>query len=153
LVLHDTSGSIWATHLSGAIGLQTASGSINASHVSGEVSAVTENGTITTNSTRLRGRSVVRADNGTINFHGSLDAGSHAVFRNANGAIGVTLPRDSSVLVDARTPAGSINSEFPSVHVRSDSDGRVADGRVGTGALARLTIQTMGGSIDLNHGT
>jgi DUF4097 and DUF4098 domain-containing protein YvlB len=153
LVLHDTSGSIWATSLSGAITLQTTSGSITTSRVSGQVSAVTGNGTITTTSTRLRGHSLVRAQNGTINFHGSLDPGCHALFRNTNGAIGVTLPTGSPVLVDARTRSGSINSGFSSVHVASNPQGRAASGRVGRGTPARLSIQTTGGSIDLNHGT
>jgi hypothetical protein len=152
-VLHDTNGSIWAANVSGAIAMQTASGSINTSQVSGQVSAITGNGTITTISTRLRGHSLVQAQNGTINFHGSLDPGCHAVFRNANGAIGVTLPSGSSVLVDARTRSGSINSEFSPVHVVSDPQGRVAHGRVGRGTPARLSIQTMGGSIDINQGT
>jgi hypothetical protein len=152
-VLRDTNGSIWAAHVSGAIAMQTVSGSINTSRVSGQVSAITNNGTITTISTRLSGHSFMRAQNGTINFHGSLGPGSHAVFKNTNGAIGVTLPRGSSVLVDARTPHGSINYEFTSVHVVSDSQGRVAHGRVGRGAPARLSMQTMGGSISLNHGT
>jgi hypothetical protein len=152
-VLQDTNGSIWATNMSGALAMHTASGSINTSRVSGQVSASTGNGTITTISTRLRGHSLMQAQGGTINFHGSLDPGCHAVFRNTNGATGVTLPSDSSVLVDARTPLGSINSQFSSVHVLSDSAGRIADGRVGRGAASRLTIQTTGGSIDLNHGT
>jgi hypothetical protein len=153
LVLHDTNGSIWAANVSGAIALQTASGSINTSQVSGQVSAITGNGTITTISTRLRGHSLVQAQNGTINFHGSLNPGCHAVFRNTNGAIGITLPIGSSVLVDARTPFGSITSQLASVHVVSDSEGRVASGRIGRGASARLSIQTMRGSIDLNRGT
>lgn len=152
-VLRDTNGSIWANHMSGAIAMHTVSGSINSSRVNGQVSATTGNGTITTISTRLRGHSLMQAQGGTINFHGSLDPGSHAVFRNTNGATGVTLPNDSSVLVDARTPLGSINSQFSSVRVVSRSDGRVADGRIGRGAPARLTIQTRGGSIDLNRGT
>jgi hypothetical protein len=132
-VLDDTNGSIWAKNVTGAIALQTVSGSINTSKVNGQVSAVTDNGTITTISTRLRGHSVVRAQNGTINFHGSLEPGSHAVFKNTNGAIGITLPRDSSVVVNARTPHGSINR------------------RLGRGPPARLSIQTMGGSIALNR--
>jgi len=152
-VLRDTNGSIWASHVSGAIALQTASGSINTSHVSGQVRAATGNGTITTVSTRLRGHSVMQAQSGTINFRGGLDPGCHAIFRNTNGAIGVALHSGSSVLVDARTRFGSINSEFSSVHVVSQSHGRVANGRIGRGAPARLRIQTMGGSIDLNHGT
>lgn len=132
-VLHDTNGSIWANDVSGAIALQTVSGSINTSKVSGQVSAVTGNGTITTTSTRLRGHSVMQAQGGTINFHGSLEPGCHAVFRNTNGAIGVTLPRDSSVLVNARTPHGSTSY------------------RLGRGAPAHLSIRALGGSVDLNR--
>jgi hypothetical protein len=153
LALQDTNGSIWANHVNGAIAMQTVSGSINTSHVSGQVSASTDNGTITTISTRLQGPSRMQAQNGTINFHGSLAPGCHAVFRNTNGATGVTLPGSSSVLVDARARSGSINSEFSSVHVVSNSAGRVADGRVGRDAQARLSIQTKSGSIDLNRGT
>jgi hypothetical protein len=152
-VLRDTNGSIWAANLNGALALRTVSGSINTSRVSGQLSATTDNGTITTISTRLRGHSLVQAQNGTINFHGSLDPGSHAVFRDTNGAIGVTLPKGSSVLVDARTPFGSINSQFSSVRIASDSKMRVAHGRVGRDASARLIMRTMHGSIDLNHGT
>jgi hypothetical protein len=150
-VLQDTNGSIGASNVSGAIALQTTSGSISTSNVSGQVKAITDNGTITTNSTHLGGRSLVQAQNGTINFHGSLDPGSHTLFRNNNGATGVTLPSRSSVLVDARTPHGSISSEFPSVRVGADADGRLAEGRVGRSAPARLSIHSMGGSISLNR--
>jgi DUF4097 and DUF4098 domain-containing protein YvlB len=149
--LKDTNGSIWAAHLSGAVALQTASGSINTSKVSAQVSAVTDNGTITTTSTRLRGHSLMRAQNGTINFHGSLEPGCRALFSNVNGAIGVTLPRDSSVLVDARTPGGSINSQFSALRVVNHSDGRVATGRIGPDPSAHLRIRTKGGSIDLSR--
>jgi hypothetical protein len=152
-VLQDTNGSIWAGNVTGAIALQTTSGSINTSQVNGEVSAVTANGTITAISTRLSGHSLVQAQSGTISFHGSLDPGCHAVFRNTNGAIGITLPRTSSMLVDARTPDGSINSDFSALRVAADGKDRVATGRVGRDAPARLSIQTMSGSIDLNHGT
>jgi hypothetical protein len=151
--LHDTNGSVSVSNVSGAVALQTTSGAISTSRVNAQVSAVTGNGTITTNSTRLGGHSLVQAQTGTINFHGSLDPGSEAAFRNTNGAIGVTLARGSSAVVDARTPQGSINSGFPSLRVVSNSDGRVADGRIGRGATARLNIETTGGSIDVNHGT
>jgi hypothetical protein len=151
-VLQDANGSIWAANLSGVIAMQTASGSINTSHLSGQVSAVTNNGTITTVSTRLRGHSLLQAQNGTISFRGSLDPGCHAVFRNTNGATGVTLPGGSSIVLDARTRSGSINSGISTVRVVPDSGGQTAHGRVGRGASAHLSIQTMGGSIDLHRG-
>src|SRR5215472_14809960 len=152
-VLRDINGSIWATHVNGALAMRTASGSINTSEVSGQVSASTDNGTITTISTRLGGHSLMQAQNGTINFHGSLNPGCHAVFKNTNGAIGVTLPRFSSVLVDARARFGSINSQFSSVHVVSGAQGRVAVGRVGRDAPAHLRLETAHGSINLNRKT
>jgi hypothetical protein len=152
-VLQDTNGSIWASNVTGAVALQTTSGSINTSQVNGQVSAVTANGTITATSTRLGGNSLMQAQSGTISFHGSLDQGCHAVFRNTNGAIGITLPRAASILVDARTPDGSINSDFPAVHVAADAKGRMASGRVGRDAPARLSIQSKSGSINLSHGT
>jgi hypothetical protein len=150
-VLHDTNGSIGVDNVSGAIALQTTSGSISASQDRGQVSAITDNGTITTSGTHLGGHSLLQAQNGTINFHGGLDPGSQTVVRNANGAIAVTLPERSSVLVDARTSHGSINSEFSSVRTDPGADGQVADGRLGSGALARLSMQTIGGSISLNR--
>ena len=153
LVLQDTNGSIGVADVRGAIALHTTSGSISASQVSGQFSAITDNGTITTSATHLSGHSRVQAQNGTINFHGSLAPGGQTVVRNTNGAIAVTLPERSSVLVDARTPHGSINSEFSSVRAGRDADGQVADGRLGRGLPARLRIQTMGGSISLDRGT
>jgi DUF4097 and DUF4098 domain-containing protein YvlB len=153
LALQDANGSIWVTNASGAMALQTDSGSINTSHVSGQVSASTNNGTITTVATHLRGSPLMQAQNGTINFHGSLDPGCHAVFRNTSGATGVTLARGSSVLVDAWARSGSINSAFSSVRAATDPGGRVAHGQVGRAAAARLTIQTISGSINLNQGS
>jgi hypothetical protein len=153
LVLHDTNGSIGVAGVSGAIELQTASGSISASQVSGQLSAITDNGTIATSATHLGGHSLIRAQNGTINFHGSLGPGSQTVVSNTNGTIAVALPKRSSVLVDARTPHGSINSKLSSVRAGRDAGGQVADGRVGRGMPARLRIQTMGGSISLSQGT
>src|SRR5215472_10336416 len=146
LALQDTNGSIGVANVGGAIALQTTSGAISASQISGQVSAITDNGTITTSATHLGGHSLMQAQNGTINFHGSLDPGSQTVVRNTNGAIAVTLPKSSSVLVDAQTPHGSINSEFTSVRTGLNADGRVADGRIGQSAPARLRMQTMGGS-------
>jgi hypothetical protein len=151
-VLQDSNGSIGASNISGVLALQTTSGSISTSRISGQVSASTDNGTITSSSTHLGGHSLVQAQNGTINLHGSLEPGSQTVVRDTNGTIGVTLPSRSSVLVDARTPHGSINSQFPSVRVGSNSDGRIADGRLGRGTPARLRIHSMGGSISLFRG-
>jgi DUF4097 and DUF4098 domain-containing protein YvlB len=151
ITLQDTNGSIWVTHLRGTIALQTQSGSINAEGVTGQVQALTQNGTITTTATRLSGRSLMQAESGTINFHGSFDPTCAAVFRNTNGAVGVTLPRGASAHVDAHTPQGAINSSFTTIKVVSGAGGQVASGSVGKAPWGRLNIQTTNGSIGLSQ--
>jgi Putative adhesin len=149
--LVDTDGSIWASGLSGSTVLESQSGSINTDHLSGQLTAATGNGTITTSATHLSGRCSVQAQSGTINFHGSLDRSGDFEFRDSNGAIGITLPRDSAFHLAARTAGGSLNTEFPNIirsHVREGVD---ATGNVGARPWPRLTIQTASGSIDLHQ--
>jgi hypothetical protein len=152
IALSGTNGSIWATNLTGSINLQTQSGSINLTNVSGQVSAATQNGTITTTATQLAGHSTVRAENGTINFHGTLSRTGHALFQNGNGAVGLTLPATSAFAVSATTASGSINTDFPGVTVSHQSGGSEAHGTVGASPRGQLTIRTAGGSIDLHQG-
>ncbi len=152
ITLSDTNGAIWATNLSGSIALTTQSGSINTERVSGQLTAITQNGTITTGTTRLSGRSTMQADSGTINFHGSLDPSGSYLFRNSNGAIGLTLPNNSAVNVDAHSMSGSITSAFPTVAAVRESSGSGARGSFGRAPRARLTIQTTSGSIQLFQG-
>jgi hypothetical protein len=152
MALSDTNGSIWVTNLSGAIALTTQSGSINSDHVSGQVGVTTQNGTVTTTNTQLTGHSTIRADSGTINFHGSLARSGTCLFENSNGAVGLTLPRDAAYAVDARTSGGSINTDAPGVAVDHRGTGTVARGDVGDPPRARLLIRTTSGSIDLHQG-
>lgn len=149
VTLRNTNGAIWATNLNGPMDLTTESGSINTTGVSGQLTATTQNGTITTTDTRLSGKSTVRAESGTINFHGSLDPRGSYLFHDSNGAVGLTLPRDAAVSVDARATSGSINSEFPSVTAVQGAGGSGARGNIGRAPRASLTIQTTSGSIQL----
>ncbi len=152
IALHDTDGSIWANGLDGAITMTTTSGSINTNHVRGQITATTQNGTITTLDTLLRGRATIQAESGTINFHGALDRNGTYVFRNGNGAVGLTLPRAAAFALDARTGGGSINSDFAGVKVAHHSATTTGSGTVGSAPRARLAIQTTGGSIALFQG-
>jgi hypothetical protein len=152
IALSNTNGSIWATNLDGSVSLKTQSGSINLTHVTGQVTAATQNGTITTTATRLGGHSRLQADNGTINFHGMLSPDGSYLFQNRDGAVGLTLPADSTFAVKAATTSGSIDTDFRGVSI-SHQDGRTeAKGMIGRPPQARLTIQTAGGSIHLFRG-
>ena len=150
--LSNTNGAIWATNLTGFIGLKTQSGSINLTNVSGQAVVFTENGTITTSAAHLQGQSSIEAENGTINFHGTLSRAGSYVFQNGNGAVGLTLPSSSAFVLLARTAGGSINSDFRGIAISHEGGTSQGRGTVGSAAHAHLTIHTAGGSIDLHLG-
>lgn len=152
IALSGTNGSIWATALSGDVSVKTQGGSINLTNVKGQVSATTQNGTITTTATELDGRSKLRADGGTINFHGSLSPTGAALFENTNGAIGLTLPHTAAFSLNATTAGGSINSDFTHLAISRRNGRTEAHGGSGTGRRAQLTIHTGNGSIGLYQG-
>jgi hypothetical protein len=152
ITLNNTNGAIWASNLTGPMVLTSQSGSINTGHVRGQLMAITQNGTITTIETHLSGRSIVRAQSGTINFHGSLDPHGAYLFANGNGAVGITLPPTSAIRVTARTASGSINCAFMPLVVIQRNGAEQAHGQFGRAPLAGLTIETTSGSIDLNRG-
>jgi hypothetical protein len=148
IALSNTNGSIWATNLTGAVTMRTESGSINAKQVNGQMALSTQNGTITTSGVHLRGHSMVQAQSGTINFHGSLDPKGNALFKNGNGAVGLTLARGAAFRVDARSSSGAININYPGIVARH-TQGNEARGTVGKPPLAGLTIQTGSGPITI----
>ena len=152
ITLGNTNGSIWATNLSGPVTLKTESGSINLKHVTGPMTLITQNGTITTTDVRAQGHTLVQAESGTINFHGSLDPRGNYLFKNGNGATGLTLLPGTAFHVQAKTPGGSIASGFPAVTVRNSNGSSEAQGNVGRPPFAQLTIQTAGGQINLFQG-
>ncbi len=152
IALTDTNGAIWASGLAGSITLKTQSGSVNAEHVNGQLSATTTNGTITTADTHLSGQCIMQAQSGTINFHGSLDRNGRFVFRNTNGAVGLTLPPSSAFSLDARTQSGAINAEFAGITDTRSRTGTLARGEVGASPRPQVMIETTSGSIDISQG-
>jgi DUF4097 and DUF4098 domain-containing protein YvlB len=152
IALTDTDGSIWASGLAGSITLETRSGSVNAERVNGQLSASTTNGTITTSDTHLSGHCYMQAQSGTINFHGSLDHNGRFVFRNTNGAVGLTLPSSSAFSLDAHTQSGAINADFAGITDTRSGGGTLARGEVGASPRPQVMIETTSGSIDISRG-
>lgn len=152
ITLSNTNGSIWATNITGPVAFKTASGSINLKHVTGPMTLITQNGTITTSDVRAEGHTLVQAESGTINFHGSLAPQGSYLFKNSNGATGLTLLPGTAFHVHAATTSGAIASGFPTVTIQNHNGGSVAQGNVGSPPLAQLTIQTTGGQITLVGG-
>jgi DUF4097 and DUF4098 domain-containing protein YvlB len=152
IALTNTDGAIWASRLAGSITLATQSGSVNAEHINGQLSATNTNGTITTADTHLSGQCIMQAQSGTINVHGSLDRNGRFVFRNANGAVGLTLPPSSAFSLDARTQSGAINAEFAGITDARSHGGTLARGEVGAPPRPQVMIETTSGSIDISQG-
>ena len=152
IALSDTDGAIWASGLTGSITLETQSGSVNAEHVNGQLSVSTTNGTITTSDTHLSGHCYMQAQSGTINFHGSLDHNGRFVFRNTNGAVGLTLPPSSAFSLDAHTQSGAINADFAGITDTRSRGGTLAHGEVGASPRPQVMIETTSGSIDIIQG-
>src|SRR5262249_5167120 len=140
------------TNLDGSISVKTQSGSINLTRVTGQVSAATQNGTITTTATRLSGHSRLRAENGTINFHGILGPNGSYLFQNGDGAVDLTLPASSTFAVKASSTSGSIDTDFRGMSILHQRGGTQARGRVGGSPAPELTIETAGGSIRVFRG-
>lgn len=152
ITLGNTNGSIWATNLTGPVTLRTESGSINLKYVNGPMTLITQNGTITTSDVRAEGRSLVQAESGTINFHGSLDPQGNYLFKNGNGAVGLTLLPGTAFHVQAKTAGGAISSDFPAIKIQNNNGSSEAQGDVGVPPLAQLTVQTTSGQINLLRG-
>jgi len=153
ITLSNTNGSISATNLTGPLTLKTTSGSIMLNHISGQLALTTQNGTIMTTDTWIQGHSTVQAATGTINFHGTLERKASALFKDSNGDVGITLPRNTAFQLNAKTSTGPITDTFPNTSVFHQATGNEARGNVGTPPLAHLTIQTTSGSITLQQGS
>jgi len=153
LDLRNTTGAIWVTNDNGDLTTTTDSGSIAITTFVGQLTASTQNGTITTTNAHLKGHSILQADSGTINFHGSLDHEGSVMFHNTNGLIGVTLPKQSAFHVDATSLSSVLSTNFPGIRTDHLYGRNEAHGTFGTGPWAKITIQSVSGSMLLQAET
>src|SRR6266702_7025800 len=93
---------------------------------------------------------------GTINFDGTFDTPGTTQFQTTNGEITVTVPSSSSFHLDASTNSGSINSDFPNVHIQDNTSGsgQSVNGVVGgssQGQVPNVVIKSDSGDINLHQ--
>jgi Toastrack DUF4097 len=155
--LHTDSGNMDVEGVSGQMLLTTNSGNIHANGdtVSGNSTLTTQDGNIEMTHDMLSGNPTISTSSGDITFSGSIDSTGTYQIKTDNGSIDVTLPENPGFHVDATTNSGSIDSEFPQVHVQdTDSSGQAAHSDVGGSAPgARIILDTNDGSINLHRGS
>lgn len=117
-----------------AVDVDTVAGAVDVAGVSGDLSVETQAGRIT-------------ADCGRV-------AGNRAIVLDATtGAIDLTLARDSSATIDARSTVGHISSELSEIVARRQNFvGANATGKIGSGS-ARIRLTTTTGAIALRTHT
>lgn len=148
--LTASSGDITTDGGSGQITLTASSGDIKASNISGQMTLRADSGSITVSNASASGNSTFQADSGDISYSGSLAPGNYG-FRADSGDINLTLPANSSFSVQATTDSGSISSDFSGVNVQQgNGSGALANGRVGSGPYAQITMQASSGDIHLH---
>ncbi len=98
----------------------------------------------------------LNTESGTINFEGTFDTPGTTQFQTTNGEITVTVPSSSSFHLDASTNSGSINSDFPNVHIQDNTSGsgQSVNGVVGgssQGQVPNVVIKSDSGDINLHQ--
>lgn len=127
---------------------RTVNGSVEAAGLSGNVEAHTVNGSVKVSTD---GHARARTVNGSITAAvGRADWTEPVAFRTVNGAISLTLPRESSASLQAETVNGSIATDFPLTGV-TRLGRRELSGTIGSGGR-KLALATVNGSIRLSRG-
>jgi DUF4097 and DUF4098 domain-containing protein YvlB len=69
--------------------------------------------------------------NGMVEYRAGKGLGDVEI-NNQRGTVQVTLPRNAAFQMDARSNRGDIQSDFPSIQVRSEHNAQIASGSVGS---------------------
>jgi hypothetical protein len=117
-------------------------------------SLVVNNGTGTVDVAGVSGSVTVRTDTGTVIADlGKVGDGRSIDLTAATGAIRLSIAKDSSANVNARSSIGDFSSDFPDIAVtRENVVGVSATGRLGAGS-ATIRLVTTTGAIALRAGS
>jgi hypothetical protein len=148
LELTTSNGSVDSQGIAGPHKLRTSNGAINVAGAKSALTAETSNGSITLHAENAVVHAVT--SNGIVGFQGSLAPGKHE-FRASNGAIQLTLPKDSAFNVDASTSNGSVTTDFD--FKTTDRNDRCAlKGSVGDKPVTEIMATTGNGAIQIRRG-
>lgn len=112
-----------------SLNVNNTTGAVNLAGFSGNVDVQTETGEVKATLSRVAG-------NRSIKLHVTT------------GAITLTVPRDTSATVHARSTVGNFSSDFSIASTRANVVGATADGKIGSGS-GRIDLSTTTGAIAL----
>ena len=144
--LHTTHSKIEINGVDGAVDAVTTHGRIELYGGAGRIHAITTHGKIEALVRLLTDEGKFVTTHGPINV--AIGAGLAPVLaKTTHGSINLKLPEDFSGYLDAKTSNGRVRSDFP-VPFTNKSKKQLA-GKIGKGGLAKVTLRTTNGNINL----
>src|SRR5579875_638302 len=129
-----TSGDVTAENITGPLTIADQSGSLHLQQIKGPVQATTVSGDVTAQDAMLSGQSVLRTQNGSVHFYGSLDPHGSYRLQTTSGDVDATLPANAAFSLSASTVSGTVQNDFGA-------------NVVGSAPRAQIFMQTRNGSI------
>lgn len=142
--LKSSNGKIALYNMIGNFDGGTSNGLIEANAVEGSVILKTSNGRVDLRD--VDGEFDVESSNGSVSFSGNMTAGGSNRLVTSNGDVVVELQGEPSVVLDAETSNGEVDSELPIAATVTKKDRLV--GKIGDGE-ADLYIRTSNGDITI----
>lgn len=128
--------------------VKNVNGRIEVDGVAGPVKAETVNGSVDV--TGAASAVDASAVNGSVEVQlARVDPAGRSELSTTNGSVRLTLPRDASADVEARTVNGRVGCDFDLADSRKSR--RKIEGRIGTGG-ARFELGTVNGSVHIDRG-
>lgn len=116
--------------------------------IQGTVNLQSNAGNISLSNTTLSGSGSIKTGSGAITFVGSIAQGAAYQLQDSAGNIDVALPSSTNCHVDANTATGSIQTNFPQIHIHNTGfTGQEGEGDIGSNPSATLSLVTQAGSI------
>ena len=145
-------GDVTVENSSGAMSLFSTTGNIiafdvNASEIGDIFKAKTSNGAVTLKNVGQR-QIEVGSNSGSINFNGEFLTGGQYSFGTSNGSIILTIPQNSSFIINASYGYGVFVSEMPLQNIEKNTPSKIQNlsAQMGSGD-ASLKLTTVSGAI------
>jgi DUF971 family protein len=130
--------------------IAAASADVEVTGVHGDIAVEAASGAVRLRAMDVTGQTSVRVASGDIEFDGAIHGG-HVDIRAVSGTVRAFLPKTTNAHFDASTVSGAIiiDRKFPMPVVGGDGPGHSANGDLGSGGPATITMSTISGAIYL----
>lgn len=152
LLMSSLSGNVTARNVAEGVQAKSISGNVEISDSRGRIAAGTTSGDVVLANIDSPDLSA-KTTSGNVRFSGRLAADGHYEYESFSGDVTLTLPAESSFLINARTRSGSVKSDFQfklSDVPQSTSRGFLS-GTVGNGG-AEVRASSFSGTVYIKKG-